>query len=53
LGIQPLPSETIATDGKLLQGSYEAISDDPTVDSHLAIILVTAYIVERGLILEP
>ena len=52
-GIQPLPGETIATDGKVLRGSYEAISDDPTVDSHLAIILVTAYIVERGLILEP
>ncbi|MEG5172182.1 hypothetical protein QUB25_08385 [Microcoleus sp. B3-D7] len=31
----------------------EAISDDPTVDSHPAIMLVTAYIVERGLILEP
>ena len=53
LGIQPLPSETLATDGKLLRGSYEAISDDPTIDSHPAIILVTAYIVERGLILEP
>jgi hypothetical protein len=51
LGIQPLPSETIATDGKVLRGSYEAISDDPTVDSHPAIMLVTAYIVERGLIL--
>ena len=53
LGIQPLPSETIATDGKLLRGSYEAISYDPTIDSHPAIILVTAYIVERGWILEP
>jgi len=48
-----LPSETIATDGKLLRGSYEAISDDPTVDSHPVIMLVTAYIVKRGLILEP
>ena len=28
------------------------MSDDPTVDSHPAIIQVTAYIVERGLILE-
>jgi hypothetical protein len=53
LGIQPLPSETIATYGKVLRGSYEAISDDPTVNSHPAIILVTAYIVERGFILEP
>ena len=53
MGIQPLPSETIATEGKVLRGSYEAISDEPTVDSHPAIILVTAYIVEQDLILEP
>ncbi len=52
-GIQPLPGETIALDGKVLRGSYEAISDDPSVDSHPAIMLVSAYIVERGLILEP
>src|SRR4028119_2036323 len=52
LGIQPLPGETIATDGKVLRGSYEAISDDPRVDSHPAIMLVSAYIVERGLIQE-
>jgi len=52
-GIQPMPGETIATDGKVLRGSYEAISDDPSVESHPAIMLVSAYIVERGLILEP
>lgn len=54
-GIQPLPGETIATDGKVLRGSYKAINDDPRVDSHPAIMimLVSAYIVERGLILEP
>lgn len=52
-GIQPMVGETIATDGKVLRGSYEAVSDDPTVESHPAIMLVTAYIVERGLILEP
>lgn len=52
-GIEPLPGETIATDGKVLRGSYEAISDDPSVNSHPAILLVSAYIVERGLILEP
>lgn len=51
-GIQALPGETIATDGKVLRGSYEAISDDPNVDSHPAILLVSAYIVERGLILD-
>ena len=32
--IQPLPGETIATDGKVLRGSYEAISHDLKVDSH-------------------
>lgn len=37
----------------MLRGSYEAISDDPNVESHPAIMLVSAYIVERGLILEP
>lgn len=50
--LQPLPGETIATDGKVLRGSDETISEHPTVDSHPAIMLVTAYIVERGLILE-
>ena len=52
-GIQPLAGETIATDGKVVRGSYEAISDDPSKTSHPAIMLVSAYIVERGLILEP
>ncbi len=52
-GIKPLPGGTIASDGKVLRGSYEAISDDPSVESHPAILLVSAYIVERGLILEP
>jgi DDE_Tnp_1-associated len=52
-GIQPLPGETIATDGKVLRGSYEVPSHDPEIESHPAIMLVTAYIVERGLILEP
>ncbi len=52
-GIEPIESETIAVDGKVLRGSYEAISDNPDVDSHPAIMLVSAYIVERGLILEP
>jgi len=52
-GVQPLPRETVATDGKVLRGSYESISDDPSRDSHPAIMLVSAYIVERGLIFEP
>lgn len=52
-GVHPQPGETIATDGKVVRGSYEALSDDPQVESHPAILLVSAYIVERGLILEP
>lgn len=52
-GIIPLAGETIAVDGKVLRGSYEVISDDPTINSHPAIMLVSAYLVERGLILEP
>ncbi len=36
-----------------LRGAYEANSDDPSVESHPAMMLVTAYLVERGLILEP
>jgi hypothetical protein len=51
--IKPVAGETIAADGKVLRGSYEAISNDPTVDSHPAIMLVSAYLVERGLILDP
>jgi DDE_Tnp_1-associated len=51
--IQPMAGETIAVDGKVLRGSYEAFNDDPEVDSHPAIMLVTAYMVERELILEP
>ncbi|GAB4213218.1 MAG: hypothetical protein OHK0012_08890 [Synechococcales cyanobacterium] len=52
-GITPLAGETIAVDGKVLRGSYQAISDEPTINSHPAIMLVSAYLVERGLILEP
>jgi predicted transposase YbfD/YdcC len=51
--IEPLAGETIAVDGKVLRGSSESIGHDPNVDSHPTIMLVTAYIVERGLILEP
>jgi hypothetical protein len=51
-GIQLLARETMAMDGKVLRGSYATSSDNPTLDSHPAIMLVSAYIVERGLILE-
>jgi hypothetical protein len=52
-GIQPLPGETIAADGKVLRGSYQLESDNPDSAPHPAIMLVSAYIVERGLILPP
>ena len=48
-----MQGETLAMDGKVLRGSYENSSDNPSVESHPAIMLVTAYILERGLILEP
>jgi hypothetical protein len=51
--VQPLVGETIGLDGKVLKGSYQLEDDHPNSDSHPAIMLVSAYIVERGLILEP
>ena len=52
-GIHPLAGETIAVDGKVLRGSYQLEDDNPNSAPHPAIMLVSAYIVERGLILEP
>jgi len=52
LGIKPQPGETIAADGKVLRGSYMVEADNPHCQTHPAIMLVSAYIVERGLILE-
>ncbi len=40
-------------DGKVLRGSYQLEDDNPNSEPHPAIMLVSAYIVERGLILEP
>ena len=37
----------------MLKGSYQLENDNLNSDSHPAIMLVSAYIVERGLILEP
>jgi DDE_Tnp_1-associated len=51
--VQPSVGETIGLDGKVLKGSYQIENDNPNSDSHPAIMLVSAYIVERGLILEP
>ncbi len=51
--VQPLTGETIGLDGKVLRGSYQIEDDNPNSDSHPAIMLVSTYIVERGLILAP
>lgn len=51
--VQPDAGETIGLDGKVLKGSYQLENDNLNSDSHPAIMLVSAYIVERGLILEP
>jgi hypothetical protein len=52
-GIEPLAGETLAVDGKVLRGSYQLETDNPDSPPHPAILLVSAYLVERGLILEP
>ena len=51
--IEPISEETLALDGKVLRGSYLLETDNPNCESHKAITLVTAYLVERGLILPP
>ena len=49
--IEPEVGETIAMDGKVLRGSYLREDDNLHCKPHPAIMLVSAYIVERGLIL--
>ena len=49
--IEPEVGETIAMDGKVLKGSYLREDDNLHCQPHPAIMLVSAYIVERGLIL--
>lgn len=51
--VEPLPGETLAMDGKVLRGSYQLETKNPDSPPHPAILLVSAYLVERGLILEP
>ena len=51
--VEPLPGATLAMDGKVLRGSYQLETDNPDSPPHPAILLVSAYLVERGLILEP
>lgn len=52
-GIKPLAGETLGLDGKVLRGSYQLESNHPDSPPHPAIMLVSAYLVERGLILPP
>ncbi len=51
--ITPIKGETLAVDGKVLRGSYLLSEDNPYCEPHQAITLVSAYLVERGLILKP
>ncbi len=53
LEISPFEGETISLDGKTLRGSYQVQDNNPLSVPHPAIILVSAYIAERGLILPP
>lgn len=53
LEIEPISGETLALDGKVLRGSYLLETDNPHSQPHKAITLVSAYLVERGLILPP
>jgi hypothetical protein len=52
-GVFPVEGETVSLDGKTLRGSYVVQDNNPTSTPHPAIILVTAYVVERGIILPP
>jgi hypothetical protein len=54
LGIKVQQGETISLDGKTIRGSYQLQeNNNPMSEPHPAIILVSAYIAERGLILPP
>jgi len=51
--ITPRAGEMVAVDGKRLRRSYHLASEHTTTEPHPAIQLVSVYLVERGLILEP
>ena len=51
--IEPKAGETIAIDGKTLRGSYNRDTAATNTETHRAIVLVTVYLLERGLILAP
>jgi hypothetical protein len=52
LEITPLAGETIGLDGKVLRGSFMVENTNSDCQPHPAIMLVSAYLVERGLILQ-
>lgn len=52
-GVNPESGETVSLDGKTLRGSYLVQATKRTTSPHPAIVLVTAYVVEKGLILPP
>jgi hypothetical protein len=52
-GIFPERGQTMSLDGKTLKGSYVVQDNNPNSEPHPAIVLVTAYVVETGLILPP
>jgi predicted transposase YbfD/YdcC len=51
--ISPEEGETLAVDGKMLRGSFLLEQGNPHDVPHKAITLVSAFLVERGLILKP
>lgn len=51
--ISPIKGETLALDGKVLKGSYLITDENLYREPHKAITLVSAYLVERELILKP
>ena len=50
--IVPLKGETMGLDGKVLRGSFLVEDTNSDCPPHPAIMLVSAYLVERGLILK-
>lgn len=51
--ITPRAGEMLAVDGKHLRGSYQLACEHSTTEPHPVIQLVSVYLVERGLVLEP
>lgn len=50
--VTPLKGETIGLDGKVLRNSFMVEETNPDCQPHPAIMLVSAYLVERGFILR-